>query len=231
MSQALEHSNSSIPTADWLVTQHALGRLPRAGSLLAQAYIEMNPTARHTADRIEQVGGWSIEQGDAERLSDGVTATAVLERIKRTDSQFPVPKLGPDMLPPEKTQNHVLPECLVSALGRPLSALPWKWRGLGAQEYRLREYEEAGIVARILRIEPGRAVPQHTHTGLEAKLVISGAYTDAAGRFGAGDLELADDEVDHQPIAEPGDTCICFAVTEAPMKLTGRIGRLFQSII
>lgn len=223
MSQTSPHP-SSVPTADWLVSQYALGQLPRAASVLAESYLEMNPLMRPTVEHIEQVGGWSLETSAPVGLKSGVTAESLL-------AQFGDGEVIDTPAPQTPDVPNGLPATLIEAIGQPITSLPWKWRGIGAYEYRLTHLEDEGIIARLLRIEPGRAVPQHTHEGLEATLVVAGAYTDAAGYFGPGDLELADDAVDHRPVAERGDTCLCFAVTEAPMLLTGRVGRLFQSLI
>lgn len=226
MQQALKQTGSG-PTAEWFLTQYALGHLPRAASLLAQTYVEMNPGARRTVDYIEQIGGWSIEKSAAAPLSNQFNAQAVLDRITKTDRAAPVfePKTDNAV-----TQFQRLPKSIIAAVKHPIAALPWQRRGIGAYEYRLRDYEDAGITASLLRIEPGRAVPKHTHSGIEATLVITGAYSDASGRFAAGDLELADDTVDHRPMAESGETCICLAVTEAPLQMTGCVGRILQRL-
>ncbi|MEP0070573.1 ChrR family anti-sigma-E factor [Pyruvatibacter sp.] len=224
----MQHSPKTdrpAPTIDWLVSQYALGQLPRAAALLTQSYLEMNPHQRHTADRIEQVGGWSLEKAEPVAMRAS-TSEALLAQLEGTDVMT-----APMRISTSDPFESTMPASLLDAIGRPLSDVPWKWRGIGAYEHRLSALEDDGIVARLLRIEPGKAVPQHTHEGMEATLVVSGAYCDDAGRFGPGDLELADDAVDHKPIAERGETCICFAVTEAPMQLTGRIGRIFQSLL
>lgn len=202
----------TAPTADWLVTQHALGRLPRAASVLAEAYLELNPQKRVVAARIEDVGGYLLETAEPVSLGSAMDEAALGEQ-GTSDGHF---------------NDMMMPPSLAGIIGRPTADLAWKWRGRGAYEYRLKELEDNGIIARLLRIEPGRAMPQHTHGGLEATLVLQGAFRDHAGRFGAGDVELANDAIDHQPIAEPGNTCICFAVNEAPMRLTGPFGRILQ---
>ena len=88
-----------------------------------------------------------------------------------------------------------------------------------------------GSHAFMLKVEAGRAVPQHTHRGNELVMVLKGAYSDAAGRFGRGDVELADGDVDHQPKAEFGEDCICLAVTDAPLKFTGSLGWLLNVFV
>jgi len=218
---------SPAPTADWLVAQYAMGQLPRAAAVLTEAYLEMNPSMRPAAERIEQIGGWSLETAKPVAMRAGVSASDVLTRLDQSSNVEPL-AAAPAV---EMSSAPRLPHSLLDAVGRPIASIPWKWRGMGAYEYRVSDLEDEGIVARLLRIEPGRAVPQHTHVGLEATLVLTGAYVDEAGRFGPGDLELANDDVDHKPVAERGETCICFAVTESPMKLTGTIGRMFQSLL
>jgi len=204
----------TAPTTDWLVTQHALGRLPRAASVLAEAYLELNPQKRAVAARIEDVGGYLLETTEPVSLGSKMDDAALVQQA----------------LPDGPVHDSVMPPSLAEIVGQPAADLAWKWRARGAYEYRLKELEDNGIIARLLRIEPGRAMPQHTHGGLEATLVLQGAFRDDAGRFGPGDVELADNAVDHRPIAEPGDTCICFAVNEAPMRLTGPFGRVLQSL-
>jgi putative transcriptional regulator len=38
---------------------------------------------------------------------------------------------------------------------------------------------------------------------------------------GRDDVAIADPAVDHQPIADPAEDCVCLAVTDAPLRLTG----------
>jgi putative transcriptional regulator len=37
--------------------------------------------------------------------------------------------------------------------------------------------------------------------------------------------------VDHRPVAGRSGDCICLAVTDAPLRLTGPIGRLFRPFV
>jgi putative transcriptional regulator len=41
----------------------------------------------------------------------------------------------------------------------------------------------------------------------------------------------ADHEVDHRPVADEGEDCLCLVVTDAPLKLTGRLGRLVNPFV
>ena len=82
-----------------------------------------------------------------------------------------------------------------------------------------------------MRIKSGTAMPSHTHEGTELTLVLAGGFSDERGHFLRGDLAEVDASVDHRPIADPGDDCICLAVTDAPLRLTGPFGRLLNPFL
>ncbi len=80
-------------------------------------------------------------------------------------------------------------------------------------------------------LNAGRKLAGHTHDGSEYTLVLQGAFSDVAGRYERGDIAIGDDELDHCPTADPSADCLCFAVTDAPLRLTGPIGRIVQRFI
>ncbi len=82
--------------------------------------------------------------------------------------------------------------------------------------------------ARLLFIPAGQAVPDHGHRGTELTLVLQGAFSDSTDRFGPGDLEIANEDLEHTPVAEAGADCICLAATDAPLRFTSLIPRLVQ---
>jgi putative transcriptional regulator len=83
----------------------------------------------------------------------------------------------------------------------------------------------------LYRIRAGKKMPQHTHEGSEYTLVIRGAFSDVTGRYGCGDVAISDEDIDHTPVAEAGEECLCFAVMDAPLRLTGPIGRFFNRFV
>jgi putative transcriptional regulator len=84
---------------------------------------------------------------------------------------------------------------------------------------------DANGYASFLRCRPGKAIPAHTHQGIEAVLVLQGAFHDADGDYVRGDLTVADGTIDHRPVADGPQECIIFMVLGAPVKLTGPFGR------
>ena len=83
---------------------------------------------------------------------------------------------------------------------------------------------------RLLYIPPGQAVPDHGHNGLELTLVLQGSFSDETGRFGVGDVEVADEDLEHTPVADGGPPCICLAATDMPLKFNSFVPRMLQPL-
>ena len=89
-----------------------------------------------------------------------------------------------------------------------------RWRSYGtAAEVEL-PIRAPGYRTTLIRVRPGRMVPQHTHEGNELTVVLEGAFHDETGHYGRGDLAIADSSVDHRPVADEAEDCLCLAVTE-----------------
>jgi putative transcriptional regulator len=72
---------------------------------------------------------------------------------------------------------------------------------------------------------------QHTHTGIEMTCVLSGAFRQEGAHYGPGDFDLGDETIDHQPVVELGQDCICLVAMLGDLQLKGLIGRVVQPFI
>jgi putative transcriptional regulator len=124
--------------------------------------------------------------------------------------------------------NVFMPLALRSYLGRHLGASEWRTLVPGLEECRI--FGDARAESSFLRCRPGRAIPAHTHGGLEAVLVLQGGFRDQGGHHGVGDIAVADGTVNHRPVADAAAECIIFVVQEAPVRLTGPLGRVVQRL-
>jgi putative transcriptional regulator len=127
------------------------------------------------------------------------------------------PKLDPDM-----------PAPLARLVGSRLDDVKWKLVAPGVREHVLHDGD--GVQASLIKLKPGCAIPSHTHEGLEATLVLRGAFSDSSGRYRRGDAAVADAAVDHRPVADRGGDCICYSVSDAPFRLTGPVGRIVERL-
>ena len=88
-----------------------------------------------------------------------------------------------------------------------------------------------GERAYLLRVTPGSALPGHGHRGAEITCVLSGHFHDSGWRYGAGDVAEMDAGQDHEPIAEPGEACICLIATQGRLRMHGLMARLLQPLV
>ncbi|MEJ2027621.1 MAG: ChrR family anti-sigma-E factor, partial [Limibacillus sp.] len=114
-------------------------------------------------------------------------------------------------------------------LGGALANLDWKSRGTVSEVNLLPQ--SSGVRTKLLRIRAGSAIPQHTHEGAEITMVLSGGFTDEHGHYLRGDVSVADNQIEHRPVADPGEDCLCITVTDAPLRFTGPVGRWLNMFV
>lgn len=206
-----------------LLLDYAGGTLAEAASLAVACHLTLCPHCRRDLAAIEGVAGSLVDQM-APQPSAGFEAIA-----GRLGEQEPAPAVR---TAPAKTSVMLLPQPLLDYLPRNLSgdldAISWRWSGAGLQSYALPVSKSRGGLASLLKIAPGAGLPLHTHGGNELTLVLSGGFTDETGAFQRGDLEVADGDVEHRPVAMLDQPCICLAITDAPLKFSGPLGWFFN---
>ena len=197
---------------DSLLVEYAAGSLDEAKALLVATHLALCPACRS-----------AVRSGEA--------ASAVLAFA---EGEEPVAAAPPDVsgaaveAPPAQavlTSGLAVPEPLRGYLGAPVATLGWAPVLKGMREYALPEFAGRATV-RLLAIEPGRRMPRHTHEGQELTLVLQGSFADSTGSYGKGDVATADASIEHQPQAGAGELCLCLAVEDAPLRLTGFNGVL-----
>ncbi len=62
-------------------------------------------------------------------------------------------------------------------------------------------------------------------------MILSGAYNDSIGRFARGDVADLDETVEHRPVVEQDEPCVCVVATEAPTRFKSRIARILQPMV
>lgn len=61
-------------------------------------------------------------------------------------------------------------------------------------------------------------------------LVLRGSYTDSTGHYAAGDVADLADDVEHAPIADAKEGCICLIASEKPARFKGLLARMMQPL-
>lgn len=205
--------------SDQLLIAYSAGQLPEAFSLIVATHVSLCDDCRAQLESFEAVGGAVVDTTDAVAMGPDALA-ALLARIDRPEA---TPQLR------TKWRPGVFPAPLQDYVGGDLAAVRWRRVGGGIKQAILPTGKDA--TARLLFIPAGTAVPDHGHRGLELTLVLQGAFADEANTFARGDLEIADEAMEHTPVALAGEDCICLAATDAPLRFLGLIPRLAQPLL
>ena len=188
------------------------GNLPAPFAVVVASHVAMCPDCHAASLAAQAMGGALLEE-----LIPADLSTDALSRMMAALDHPWQPAPAPQAA-------GIFPAPLMEVLG----GRPPKWTMLGGgirQQILLND--KTGSL-RLLYIPAGRAVPEHSHGGLELTLVLQGSFSDSEGSFGVGDVEDADDAVDHQPMAGAGEACICLAATDAPLQFNALLPRLLQ---
>lgn len=199
---------------DALIAAYAAGTLPQPFALVVATHISLCLECRAAYHGHLAVGGAVLEDLGEAIVSEGLKDN-VLALLDTPEDRAPV-----------YHRTGVYPGPVMEALkGKPPK---WKSMGLGVRQCIVGAGTEGTV--RLLYIPPGQAVPDHSHNGLELTLVLQGSFSDATGRFGVGDLEVADEDLEHTPVADPGAPCICLAATDMPLRFNSFVPRMLQPL-
>lgn len=200
---------------DAMLAAYVSGNLPHAFAVVVAAHVSLCEECRAAIEAHQAVGGTVLEVSEAVALSENAKAD-ILAQLDAPYAPAPVYK-----------RSGVFPGPVMEALkGKPPR---WKALGMGVRQDILSD-DKAGSL-RLLYIPPGRAVPNHGHNGVELTLVLQGSFSDETGQFRIGDVEVADEQLDHTPIADTGAACICLAATDAPLRFRSLVPRLLQPFL
>ena len=108
---------------------------------------------------------------------------------------------------------------------------PWRRIGGGLRWRSVGVPAEQGTRVFMLKAAPGIRIPHHAHAGLEWTCVLQGAFCHELGRYGAGDFDEADEAVEHRPVVEDGEECICLVALQGQIRLKSWMGRLVQPFV
>jgi putative transcriptional regulator len=205
--------------SDQLLTAYAAGTLPEAFNLVVATHVSLCDECRARAASFDTVGGALLEEAEEIAMGEDALARALarIEDLPQATRVEPLRAAG------------VLPAPLADYVGGDLSAVRWRRVGGGVKQAILPTGKDASV--RLLFIPAGTAVPDHGHRGMELTLVLQGAFADENDRFNRGDVEIADEEMEHTPVALAGEDCICLAATDAPLRFRGLLPRLAQPLL
>jgi putative transcriptional regulator len=191
--------------SDDILAGYVAGVLEPGFGLVVGAHVEACASCRSRVAALEAASGASL----ADLADSEISPDALAHVMSRLDAPA-TPAAAPDTRPllqrlPLKRRKWIAPGVWVAAVDTPHAP-------------RNRVY--------LLSVGPGMPTAQHSHSGAEFCTVLQGAYRDELGVFSAGDFAAADGELEHRPMVEGDQACICLFATEGRLKPRGVIGQI-----
>lgn len=212
---------------DATIMRYASGDLDPAFCIVVASHLAMCETCREAVRLAEAVGGEYLEHGAYAAVSDG--AFDRLTRMLDTE-ETREPVLAEAVQQAASVEQSDVPLPLQNLIGKSLDEVNWQWVVPGVQRCKI-ELTSTESSLFMLKINPGRKMPEHGHGGTEMTLILQGSYSDSMGRFGPGDIADLDEHVEHQPAVDSAEPCICLVATEEPTQFKGIVSRLMQPLV
>ncbi len=213
---------------DATLLAYAAGTLDESTSVVVSSHIAMCSKCRAALRHGNQLGGALIEEIQPEPMGNNALGK-VMERIEQT-GDIAVLAHHRKVRPVDASTDN-LPLPLARRLGMPLSEITWRRMAPGVHSYSLPLAPSAKGKLYLMRIAKGSKLPEHGHGGSEMTLILRGSYTDELGHFAAGDVADLDTDIEHQPVVDSDEDCICLVAIEAPTRFKGVLARLLQPIV
>lgn len=213
-------TSNMADTLDALLARYVAGALPEPSRILVSTHLHLKGDSRRFVRDLEGLAGLDLELQEPQLIG---------KRDERLSSIFASERPAEKEIRLKDDPVSIFTRELQDFVGYRAEDVPWRTKLPGLKEYDMGTID--GCEVSLYWIKPGRAIPNHTHEGTELFLVLDGAFNDSIGRYARGDISVADDSVDHRPVAENERPCIGLSVTDAPLRLTGSFGRRLSDLI
>ncbi|WP_419906312.1 ChrR family anti-sigma-E factor [Hoeflea sp.] len=207
--------------------RYAAGDLDPAFAIVVASHLAMCDECREAVRLAEAIGGACLTDVPEAALSEG--SFTRLSRMIDTETDDGAVKTVAGVKDADRVDGEV-PLPLRSLIGESLDEVPWRLVVPGVHRHRI-EMADSQSSLFLLKIGSGRKMPEHGHGGTEMTLILRGSYSDTFGRFSRGDVADLDEHVEHQPVVDSDDPCICLVATEEPTRFKGVVSRLMQPLV
>ena len=204
---------------EWLLS-YAAGALNPGRSLMVASHLAYHDDLQNSVADAEVIGGALLNSMTEADVND-----SSFEQLMSRIDKNPAPEVKP-----VAAGSSMYPEALTEFIDTDVNSLKWKFMGPGMQNSRLWTGPNDERLW-LLRARGGVMVPEHGHNGEEWTLLLKGSYRTALGEYGVGDVDVADEDIVHQPQINPDEECVCLVFTEGPVRLNSMLGRLVQPMI
>ena len=205
-----------------LLADLATGALGEAEHLVVGVHVAGCARCRRFVQAMEQLAGEALENAEPAAISDGAF-DLLMARIQEAPPRDTRPSEARNV---DDEEHRDLPEILRRCrLGKRRRVAP----GVSVQPIDLPGRGKAR--AFLLQSAPGTRMIEHTHTGTELTCVLKGSFSHAGGRYGPGDFDYGDEDIDHRPIVGDEGPCLCVVAMIGDLRMNGFFGRLISPFV
>lgn len=204
-----------------MLAAFAAGTLDHGQHIAIATHLVSCPQCRHFRSAMEEVGGTVVESLPPAAMSPGA--------FKKLEA-----RLTGSARPAAAEAAHSSSETVIQGLPRFVRRYRfgnWRWVAPSVHVRPIALPYDSETRVFLLRSGPGTRLLEHTHTGLEMTCVLSGAFQQEDALFGPGDFDFGDDTMDHRPLVESGQDCICLVAMQGELQLKGLLGRIVQPFV
>ncbi len=204
------------PQAESLMSCSA-GSMPEAFAAVMASHISVCPACQKDLALMQEIGVAMMEQ--IQPVS--VTKPAPVLALRASEADV-------ESEPPGTAMLGDVPSPLVAVIGHRLDGISWLHAAPGVWQHVIPLSPGARGSLRLIKVSPGVKLPEHGHRGSELTLVLKGSFQDARGHYKIGDVADLYDDVEHAPVADAREGCICLVANEGRMRFKSRLARLMQ---
>ncbi|MFD1216471.1 ChrR family anti-sigma-E factor [Microbulbifer celer] len=223
-----------------MLLEYASGSLNRAHSLVVSAHLQLCNECTAQLKLLNGIGGALLDtvSSDSSTMEPSMSEqqtqafSRLMERINAAEKAPQESNEASTAVLPRPPSDpifkHVPP--VVDKLIRTNGKLKWQRLSRGLKEALLETGQQRHQVS-FHRIAPGSKVAEHDHRGKEITMVLYGSFSDADGVYTPGDFLVREPGETHRPTATQDEECLCLSVVEAPVTLTGLLGKLINPFL
>jgi len=212
---------------DDIIWEYVAGHLSPAKHAIMSCAIELNESLAESAALQTAMASIFLDEVHAEPLSKLFIGEA-LEKIPFNPSKFPANDTVriEDNIAQTPTQTFIDKTVL--------DAVQWKSLipGVAVHDVLGNRKTKDGDRLYLLKAKGGMCMPEHSHTGEEWSLILTGSYEVNGKTYRRGDLHIENETSGvHSPEISEGEDCICLIMTEGPLVMKHWIPKIVQRIV
>lgn len=209
-----------------LLLEYATGALREAQAVAVATHLAYCPACRTQAQHLDELGGVLLDTLPPEPLPPDALSALIARLDEAPLPAPPVSKPSARVTPASPLGGLLVPEPLRGYLARMPEPAIWTSLADGISSLKL-TLGKPPVVAEVLKMVPGSALPVHRHSDQELILTLQGSFSEEAGPYSAkggfytlGDLGEFEGGSTHTVVAG-ANGCVCYRVLAGPVERLG----------